>query len=119
MESLEICAITMHLGSQRQTSPACRSDLDSHANASVEGIEVITFQDFEHPVNVSGYDPKGPVAMALKTVSAGMAYNVPGIGRVVIIILHQAINLPHLPHNLLNPMQMRLNDVVVNETPKF
>jgi hypothetical protein len=82
-------------------------------------MEVITFQDFERSVNVSEYDPKGPVAMALKTVSAGMAYDVPGIGRVVILIVHQAINFPHLPHNLLNPMQMRLNDVVVNETPNF
>jgi hypothetical protein len=82
-------------------------------------MEVITFQDFERPVNVSGYDPKGPVGMALKTVSAGTAYDVPGSGRVVIISVHQSINLPHLPHNLLNPMQMRLNDAVVNETPKF
>jgi hypothetical protein len=67
-------------------------------------MEVITFQDFERPVNVSGYDPTRPVAMALKTVSAVMAYDVPGSGRVVILIVHQEINLPHLPHNLLNPM---------------
>jgi hypothetical protein len=106
MESLEICAITMHLGYLRQTGPACRSGLDAHADASVVGMEVITFQGFERPMNISGYDPKGPVA--------GMAYDVPGSGRVVILIVHQAINLPHLPHNLLNPMQMRLNDVVVN-----
>jgi hypothetical protein len=119
MESLEMCAITMYLGYLRQTGPACRSDLDSHADASLVGMEVITFQDFERPVHVSGYDPKGPVDMALKTVSAGMAYDVPGSGRVVILSVHQAINLPHLPHNLLNPMQTRLNDVVVNETPKF
>jgi hypothetical protein len=119
MESLEIFAITMHLGSLRQTGPSCISDLDSHVDASMVGIEVITFQDFEHPVNVSGYDPKGTVAMALKTVSAVMAYDVPGSGRIVILIVHKAINLPHFPHNLLNPMQMRLNDVVVNETPKF
>jgi hypothetical protein len=88
MESLEICAIIMHLGSLRQTGPACRSDLNSHANASVVGMEVITFQDFERPVNVSGYYPKGPVAMALEMVSAGMAYDVPGSGRVVILIVH-------------------------------
>jgi hypothetical protein len=119
MESLKICAIAMHLGSLLQSGPACRSDLNSHVNASVVGMEVITFQDFKRHVNVSGYDPKGPVDMALKTVSVGMAYDVPGSGRVVIIIVHQAIDLPHLPHNLLNPMQMRLNDVVVNETPKF
>jgi hypothetical protein len=54
MESLKVCAITMHLVSIEQTGPACRSDLDSHADASVEGMEVTTFQDFERPVNVSG-----------------------------------------------------------------
>jgi hypothetical protein len=52
-------------------------------------MEVIPFQDFECPVNVSGYDPKGPVAMALKMESSGMAYDVPGSGRVVIIIVNQ------------------------------
>jgi hypothetical protein len=119
MESLKVCAITMHLGSVGQMGLACRSDLDSHAGASVVGLEVIISQDFKRPVNVSGYDPKGPVAMALKTVSDGMAYDVPGSGRVVILVMYQAINLPHLTHNLLNPMQMRLNDVVVNEMPKF
>jgi hypothetical protein len=70
MESMKACAITMHLGSLGQTGPACRSDIDLHADASVVGMEVITFQDFEHPVNISGYNPKGPVAVALKTVSA-------------------------------------------------
>jgi hypothetical protein len=119
MESLKVCAITMHLGSLEQTVPACRSDLNSHADASVVRMEVITFQDFKYPVNVSGYDPKSLVAMALKNVSAGMAHEVPGSGKVVIIIVHQAINLPHLLHNLLNTMQMRINDDVVNETPKF
>jgi hypothetical protein len=119
MEYLKVCSITMHLGSLGQTGPACRSDLDLHVYASVLGMEVITFQDFDHPVNVSGYNPNGPVAMALKTVSFGMAYDVPGSGRVAIMIVNQAINLPHLPHNLLNPIQMRLNDVVVNETTKF
>jgi hypothetical protein len=119
MESLKVCTITMHLGSLGQTGPACRYDLNSHADASVVGMEVITFQDFERPVNVIGYDPKGPVAMALKTMSAGMAYDVPGSGRVVILIEHQEINLPYLLHSLLNQIQMRLNDVVINETPKF
>jgi hypothetical protein len=54
-------------------------------------MEVITFQDLERPVNVSGYDHNGPVAMDLKTVSAGMAYDVPRSERVVILIAHQAI----------------------------
>jgi hypothetical protein len=114
MESLKVCTIVMHLGSLVKMGPAYRSDLDSHVDARVVGMEAINFQDFERPVNVSGCDPNGTVAMAFKTVSAGMAYDLPGSGRFVIISVHQSIILPHLPHNLLNPMQMRLNDVVVN-----
>jgi hypothetical protein len=54
------------------------------------------------------HTPNGPVIMSLKTVSAGTTYDVPGSGRVMILIVHQEINLPHFPHNLLNPMQMRI-----------
>jgi hypothetical protein len=47
-----------------------------------------------------------------------LTYDEPETGRVVILIVHQAIHLPHLPHSLFNPMQMRLkNGVVVNERP--
>jgi hypothetical protein len=60
-------------GISRINGLVCRSDLDSHSDARVVGMEVITFQDSERPVNVSGYDPIGPVDMALKTVSSGMA----------------------------------------------
>jgi hypothetical protein len=77
MESMKVCAITMHLESLGQPVPACISDLNSYVDASVIGMEVITFQDFECPVNISGYDPKGSVDMDLKTLSAGMAYDVP------------------------------------------
>ena len=36
-----------------------------------------------------------------------------------ILEVHQAIEIPHLHHNLLCPMQLRVNDVEVNERPKF
>jgi hypothetical protein len=62
MESLKVCAITIHLESVGQAGIACRSDLDLHAEVSVVGMETKVFQDFERPVNVSGYDTKGPVA---------------------------------------------------------
>jgi hypothetical protein len=37
----------------------------------------------------------------------------------VILIVHQRILSPTLSHNLLSTMQMRLHDVVANETQKF
>jgi hypothetical protein len=37
----------------------------------------------------------------------------------VLLIVHQSIFSRSLNHNLLSTMQMRLHDVIVNETPKF
>ncbi len=35
------------------------------------------------------------------------------------MIINQAIHIPHLDHHLLCPMQCRVNDVTVNNLPKF
>ena len=52
-------------------------------------------------------------------VSAALAYDSPVNGEVIILVVHQAIHIPHLHHNLLSPMQLRLHDVIVNDTPRF
>jgi hypothetical protein len=48
-----------------------------------------------------------------------MGYTIPETGETVLLIDHQSIFSPSLSHNLLRTMQMRLHDVIVNETPKF
>jgi hypothetical protein len=48
-----------------------------------------------------------------------MGYIIPENGKTVLLIAHQSIYIPSLSHNLLSTMQMRLHDVIVNETPKF
>jgi hypothetical protein len=48
-----------------------------------------------------------------------MGYTIPQSGQTVLLIVHQRIFSPYLNHNLLSTMQMRLHDVIVNETPKF
>ena len=35
------------------------------------------------------------------------------------MVIHQAIEIPSMTHHLLCPMQCRVNDVIVGETPKF
>ncbi len=35
------------------------------------------------------------------------------------MIINQAIYVPHLDHHLLCPMQCRVNDVILDEPPKF
>jgi hypothetical protein len=48
-----------------------------------------------------------------------MGYKIPQSGNTVLLIVHHSIMSPTLNHNLLSTMQMRLHDLIVNETPKF
>ena len=68
-------------------------------------------------MSVTGYNQKITHTDA-RTVSAALAYDNP-FGETIILVIHQAIHIPGLKHNLLCPMQMRLNDVKISELPKF
>jgi hypothetical protein len=95
-----------------------RSDLDSHADCCVCGKEVLIFNDFDREVTVTGWDPEGATKI-LQILSAALGYTSPDTGKTVPLIFHQSIFSPTLSGNLLSTMQLRLHDVVVNETPTF
>jgi hypothetical protein len=95
-----------------------RSDLDSHADCCVCEKEVLVFNDFDREVTVAGWDPEVET-QSLSIISASMVYTIPESGKTVLLIAHQSIFSPYFSHNLLSTMQMRLHDVIVNETPKF
>jgi hypothetical protein len=108
----------MSLGSVGQVKGVNRSDLDSHYNSCIVGKEALMFNDFDRKVTVSGYDPSGETKSS-RTVSMALGYAIPETGNNVLLIIHQAIYLPTLDNNLLSTMQMRLDDVLVNEIPKL
>jgi hypothetical protein len=108
----------MHLGSVGHVEEVKRSDLDSHVYCCVCGKEFLVFNDFDREVTVSGWDPTGET-QSLSIVSATMVYIIPESGQTVLLIAHQSIFSPTLSHSLLSTMQMRLHDVIVNETSKF
>jgi hypothetical protein len=95
-----------------------RTELDSHADNSVVGNDTaLMIHDFERPVNVHGYNDKIGHARC-KTISAVLAYDHPTTGDTFMLVIHQAILIPSLKANLLSPMQMRDNDLRVNDEPK-
>jgi hypothetical protein len=96
---------------------ANRSDLDSHADCCVCTKKVLVFNDFDHEVTVTGWEPTGET-QSLRIVSVALGYTMPQSGKTVLLIVHQSILSPTLNHNLLSTMQIRLHDVIVNETPK-
>ena len=93
-------------------------ELDSHANTCVLGRHALITLDHNRPVAVMGYD-ESLGTKTYKTVNSMVAYTDPKTGRTLHLIINQAIPVPHLDHHLLCPMQCCVNDVIVDETPKF
>jgi len=96
-----------------------RVELDSHADTCCVGNGVMIVNTTSKTVKVSpflkslGSVPKVPI------VTAAIAYDDPISGEVMILVVHQALYFSEMNHCLLCPMQIRLNDVVLNERPKF
>jgi hypothetical protein len=95
-----------------------RTELDCHAEQCVVGRHAIVNQDFERPTDVSSYDPTAPARHRVRTVSVAVAYTNPKDGSTIVLIIHQALRIPDLAHNLLCPNQMHLNNIHVNDEPK-
>ena len=93
-------------------------ELDSHAYTCVFGRGTLIVYDFNLPVNVQGYDPSLG-SSEYSTVTGVHIYLHPHTGMPYHIVTHQGIFLPHLEHHLLFPMQALVNDMTVNETPRF
>jgi hypothetical protein len=84
----------------------------------VLGRYALIFLDNDRPIVVEGYDPSlGTNTYA--TVSRGLSYDDPTTDKVYHLVINQAIHILHLDHHLLCPMQCQVNDVVVDDTPKF
>jgi len=93
-------------------------DLDSHADTSCLGRGTLILHDYQTPVQVQGYDASLGTKQ-YNIVSGALAYHHPDSGQQYHLVIHQAVHIPDLDHHLLCPMQVRMNDVTVNECPKF
>ena len=54
-----------------------------------------------------------------KTVSAVLEYTHPLTEQIYHLVIHQAIQIPNLDHRLLCPTQCRVNEITINDIPKF
>lgn len=95
------------------------ADLGSHADQCVLGSKTLAINNFEKPANVVGCNPRGPMMTSLCVISRALACNCPDADATFILIAHQATHNPKLDHNLLTPLQLGLNDVIVNDVPKL
>jgi hypothetical protein len=93
-------------------------ELDSHANTCVLEHDALIILDYQQPVSIVGY-VESLGSKTYQTVSGVVAYDDPQTGRTLHLIINQAIHIPYLDHHLLCPVQCRVNDVTINDLPKF
>ena len=112
---------TVRIGSMTNNGHTleARSELDNHADTCVVGLgTALLIHDFDRPVRVHGYKEDVGTVNNCRTVSAVVAYNHPQSGEVYMLVLHQAILIEQMTSNLLGSMQMRDDDLRVNDEPK-
>ena len=96
-----------------------RCELDSHADTCVGGTSsVLVTRDYERPVRVFGYSSDVGEADPCKTISGAMAYDDPMTGQTYMLVVNQMVLVDRMDQVLLSTMQMRDNDIRVNDEPK-
>jgi hypothetical protein len=93
-------------------------DLDSHADTSVLGSNALKVETPypERTAIVSFADPS--VGTVNTPIISGAFLYTHYNGNEYILVVHQAIYLENMKHSLLCPMQVRENDIILNEHPK-
>jgi hypothetical protein len=84
----------------------------------VLGHDTLIILDYDQPVSIVGYEASLR-SKTYKTVSGVVAYDNPQTGRMLHLIINQAIHIPHLDHHILFPMQCRVKDMIINNLPEF
>ena len=94
-------------------------ELDSHADTCVVGANTaLEIYDMDRQVQVHGYVESVGRKPRCRTIGAVVAYDHPGTGDTYMLVINQAILVPAMTCNLLSSMQLRDNDLKVNEEPK-
>lgn len=96
-----------------------RAELDSHADTTCVGRSAMIIGTTYKTVRVTPFLESLGSVSRVPVVNAAMAYDDPRSGKTKVLILHQVLHFREMENHLLSPMQMRMNDVTVNETPKF
>ena len=96
-----------------------RVELDSNADTCCVGDGVMIVNATDRYVTATPFVKSLGSIKKVPIVTAAVAYDDPRSGKVVVLIIHQALYFSEMQRCLLCPMQLRLNDVVINERPKF
>lgn len=96
-----------------------RADLDSHADTTCIGQHSAIIGTTYKTVRVTPFLKSFGTVSKVQMVNAALAYDDPQSGETKILIFYQVLHFKEMTNHLLSPMQMHMNELTVNETPKF
>ena len=85
----------------------------------VLGSEAFIFESTSRTCNVMPFDPNLGVSNNIPIVDGAIAYECPYTGESVVLILRNALHMPHLKHNIIAPFIMRTAGVSIDDKPKI
>ena len=95
------------------------TELDLHANMFVLGAHAFIFESKNRTCNVQPFDPSLGTASKIPIVDGAVVYECPYTGEIYVLIVSNALHIPHLRNNSIPPFLMRAAGVTLNETPKI
>jgi len=97
-----------------------RCELDSHADTCVAGANTVVIDYTGKTVNVSPFiEEEYEPLKAIPIATVGTAYDCPRTGRVVVLIINEALYFgDRMQHTLLCPNQLRNFGIKVDEAPR-
>jgi len=96
---------------------AGRAELDSNCDTCCFGNGVYIAEDTLRTISVNGFTEDLGTVPDVKIITAVIAYDDPEAWQTYILFYHHALCIPTMQRHLLNPNQMRANDVIVNKAP--
>ena len=95
-----------------------RTELDSHANIPVIGMNAYILSKIGETVDVAPFTPDyKPISVEL--VDATLKYECPYSGEIKILIIRRGLYVPSMTHNLFPPFMLREARITINEVPKI
>ena len=95
-----------------------RTELDSHANMPVIGMNAYILSKIGETVDVAPFTPDYK-SISVELVNAALKYECPYSGKIKILIIRRGLYVPSMTHNLLALFMLREAGITINEGPKI
>ena len=105
-------------GAMEDVNESSRTEVDSHVNMPVIGMNAYILSTIGETVDVAPFTPDDkPIRVEL--VDAALKYECPYSGEIKILIIRRGFHVPSMTNNLLPPFMLREAGITINEVPKL